>query len=291
MTAPTQSPTATSEVKPNTKPSPSLVLREVREGIATLTLNNPARRNALSGQMLKALRVEIEAVAQDETVRAVILAAEGPVFSSGHDLREVVNQPQDVLNELFTLCEYTMEALRLLPKPVIARVHALASAAGCQLVASCDLVVASTNAAFQTPGMQIGLFCSTPMVPLSRVVPPKKALEMLFTSRAVLADEAERMGLVNRIVPAGDLMSEARAYALELAGKCAPSAMRTIKAQVWRDLMTDLVSSYDHAGELMVETFAGEDFKEGLASWQESRSPSFPPLSGEQALIGFDKLC
>ena len=164
---------------------------EIDDGIAILTLNNPERRNALSRDVLDSLKTHLGEAARDREVRAVIIRATGPAFSAGHDLRELVGGTEDDYRSLITLCTEVMEAIRMLPKPVIAQVHAVATAAGCQLAATCDLVVASENATFATPGVKIGLFCTTPGVALSRAVGPKKAMEMLLTGIPISAREAQ----------------------------------------------------------------------------------------------------
>src|SRR6516165_627038 len=179
-----------------------LVLCEVIDRIAVLTLNNPERRNALSRAMLASLREQLQRSAANSAVRVVVLRAAGRVFSSGHDLRELVGCAEADCASLFALCTDVMETIRKLPRPVIAQVQGLATAAGCQLVATCDLVVASEDASFATPGVKIGLFCSTPAVALARAVTSKKAMEMLLTGDAITAGEAERVGLVNRVVSA-----------------------------------------------------------------------------------------
>src|SRR5262249_21090579 len=182
-----------------------LLLVENLDGIRRLTLNNPEKRNALSRALLQALADELASIQNDRSVSIVILRAAGPVFSAGHDLRELAGTTEAQHKELFALCTRVMEGLRLLPQPVIAEVDGLATAAGCQLVASCDLVMASEKASFATPGVKIGLFCTTPGVAVARAIMTKKALEMLFTGSPITAAEAERYGLVNHIVPAARL--------------------------------------------------------------------------------------
>src|SRR5919201_55219 len=198
-----------------------LLSRELSDGIAVLTLNQPERRNALSRAMLTALGEALDEIGRDPAVRAVVLRANGPVWSSGHDLREVVGGDEAANTALFALCTEVMEAIRKLPQPVIAEVHALATAAGCQLVASCDLVVASEQASFQTPGVKIGFFCTTPGVALSRAVGTKKAMEMLLTGTPVAAREAQAAGLVNRVVAAERLHEETLALARQIASASA----------------------------------------------------------------------
>ncbi|HMF37016.1 MAG TPA: enoyl-CoA hydratase-related protein, partial [Isosphaeraceae bacterium] len=177
------------------------LIHESREGVIRLTLNRPQRRNALSRELLLRLEDSLGAIRSDRSARVVVLAGEGPVFSSGHDLAELVGSSEHDYRELFELCSRVMLGFRRLDQPVIARVHGLATAAGCQLVASCDLAVASEEAAFATPGVKIGLFCTTPMIPLVRVIPPRAALEMLMTAAPISARRALELGLVNRVVP------------------------------------------------------------------------------------------
>ena len=185
-----------------------LVLFEPADRIAILTLNHPEKRNALSRAMLQTLKDHLARIAEDANVKVVILRAAGPVFSAGHDLRELVGGDEQEYVSLFALCTEVMEAVRKLPQPVIAQVHGIATAAGCQLAATCDLVVAAEDATFATPGVKIGLFCTTPGVALARAVTPKKAMEMLLTGGPISAHEAKQAGLVNRVVPAAQLAEE-----------------------------------------------------------------------------------
>src|SRR4029453_10294420 len=189
------------------------LLRELHGSIALLTLNRPAARNALSEALIAALHAEIDAIGANHAVRAVVIAANGPAFSAGHDLKEVTALRSDgdggqaYFRQIMTSCSAMMQAIVRCPKPVIAAVNGIATAAGCQLVATCDLAVASTTARFATPGVDIGLFCSTPMVALSRNVAPKHAMEMLLTGEMISAAEAHRIGLVNRVVPKGGALA------------------------------------------------------------------------------------
>ena len=184
---------------------PQPVIYELVDSVAVLTLNSPERRNALSVGMLSALKTHLDGIKEDRRVRAVILRALGPVFSSGHDLRELTNGVEEDYAGTFSQCTEVMEAIRLLPQPVIAQVQGLATAAGCQLVATCDLAVVSEDASFATPGVKIGLFCTTPGVAVARAVPQKKAMEMLLTGAPISAQEALECGLVNRVVPPQEL--------------------------------------------------------------------------------------
>lgn len=249
-----------------------LVLREVADHVATLTLNHPEKRNALSHDMLSALKVELGKLRDDRDVRVVILRANGPVFSAGHDLRELVAGDQLAHRELFGLCSQVMEGVRTLPQPVIAQVHGLATAAGCQLVASCDLVVASEDASFATPGVKIGLFCTTPGVALSRAVPAKKAMEMLLTGEAIPAREAERVGLVNRVVPADRLADETLALARRIVA-ASPAVIALGKRAFYEQLPLDHPAAYAAAEPVMVANADLSDAKEGMRAFLEKRPP------------------
>jgi enoyl-CoA hydratase/carnithine racemase len=249
-----------------------LVLYQAADGVATLTLNHPEKRNALSRAMLAALKEQLQRAAEDRQVRVVILRAEGPVFSSGHDLRELVGGQEADYAALFALCTEVMELVRRLPKPVIAQVQGMATAAGCQLVATCDLVVASENATFATPGVKIGLFCTTPAVALVRAVPVKKAMEMLLTGQPIGAREAERVGLVNRVVPPEKLAEET----LQLARQILNASGYTVgvgKDGFYRQLPLDYPEAYAVAQEVMVENALARDAQEGMRAFLEKRPP------------------
>jgi enoyl-CoA hydratase/carnithine racemase len=220
------------------------------------------------------LKERLERIAADSEVHVVILRAAGPVFSSGHDLRELANGSAADHAELFALCTDVMESIRKLPQPVIAQVHGLATAAGCQLAATCDLVVASEDASFATPGVKIGLFCTTPAVALSRAVPPKKAMEMLLTGTAISAAAAERAGLVNRVVPRDRLDEET----MMLARLIAASSRSTVamgKQAFYRQLPLDRPAAYEVAERVMVENAAIADAQEGMRAFLEKRPPSW----------------
>lgn len=250
----------------------SLVLCSVDEGVATLTLNNPEKRNALSTSMLETLKSTLSEVAANRQIKVVILAANGPAFSSGHDLKEMVAADKDGYIAIFALCSEVMEAIRNLPQPVIAQVHAMATAAGSQLVATCDLVVASPDASFATPGVKIGLFCTTPAVALSRVISAKKAMEMLLTGTPVRAEEAERIGLVNRVVPAEHLKEET----MRLARQIATASSQTVcigKRAFNQQLPLDYPEAYEMAQKVMVENALIDDAQEGMRAFLEKRTP------------------
>ena len=243
-----------------------------QDGIAILTLNNPERRNALSARTLAALEEWLDWIAQDPDARVVVIRSEGPVFSSGHDLNELVDGDADEYTAVFDACTRVMEAIRLLPKPVIAQVQGLATAAGCQLVATCDIAVAADNAAFATPGVQIGLFCTTPGVAVARSVMPKKAMEMLLTGRPISAQEALEFGLISRIAPADELEEQVT----ELAGQIASASSHTLalgKAAFYQQIEMNRPSAYQFASKVMVDNLLADDAKEGISAFLEKRQP------------------
>ncbi|HEY2253906.1 MAG TPA: enoyl-CoA hydratase, partial [Planctomycetaceae bacterium] len=216
---------------------PDLLL-EATAGVTRLTLNRPQRRNALSKSLLTDLGTALDEIARDSTVRVVVIAGAGKVFCSGHDLSEMAGRPEADHRELFSTCARVMQRLRSLPQPVIARVQGLATAAGCQLVASCDLAVAAIDAQFATPGVKIGLFCTTPMVPLVRAVLPKVAMEMLLTGKPISADRASAIGLVNRVVPPADLDSAVQELCDAIIAS-SPATIRLGKAAFYNQLSLD----------------------------------------------------
>jgi enoyl-CoA hydratase/carnithine racemase len=250
------------------------LLRVDQGSIVTLTLNRPSRRNALSIGLLHQLRESLDEISADASVRVVVVAGAGPAFCAGHDLGEMVDRSEAEYRDLFTLCSEVMLRLREMPQPVIARVHGLATAAGCQLVAACDLAVASEVATFATPGVKIGLFCSTPAVPLVRAVPAKAAMEMLLTGRPVSADQALAWGLINRVVPA-DRLDEAVA---DLAGPivaASPMTVRLGKAAFYGQRGLDERQAYDLAAEVMTYNSCQPDAQEGMAAFLAKRPPQW----------------
>jgi enoyl-CoA hydratase/carnithine racemase len=251
-----------------------LVLTAVDGAVGLLTLNHPEKRNALSRAMIGALRAALERFRADRAIKAIVIAANGPVFSAGHDLKEFVGAEPAAVDELLNECTALMDGLRLLPQAVIAQVHGLASAAGCQLVASCDLAVASSEARFQTPGVKIGLFCSTPMIPLSRAIAPKKALEMLFTGRAIGAEEAERAGLVNRVVAPEALAAETLALAKDIAGYSG-DILALGKPAFYRQLALELPQAYAVGKEAMARNVPLPDAQEGMSAFLQKRAPKW----------------
>jgi enoyl-CoA hydratase/carnithine racemase len=257
-----------------------ILLREDADGIATLTLNRPEARNPLSEAMLATLSETLAAIAADHSVRAVVLAAAGPVFSAGHDLKEMSARRADpdrgraYFADVLGRCSGVMQQITALPQPVIAAVEGTATAAGCQLVATCDLAVAGEAARFCTPGVHIGLFCSTPMVALSRNLSAKHAMEMLLLGEMVPAQEAARMGLVNRVVPAGEALAEARRLAAIIASKSA-ATVKTGKRAFYEQREMGLKAAYDHASAVMVENMLARDAEEGIGAFMEKRQPEW----------------
>jgi len=262
------------------QPAP-LVLSNQQGAVLRLSLNRPSARNALSSGLMAALADTLEAASADTDVRVVILAAEGNVFCSGHDLKEMTarrtesDQGAASFAALFRQCSALMQQIVNLPKPVIAEVQGTATAAGCQLVASCDLAVASEVARFATPGVDIGLFCSTPMVALSRSIGRKPAMEMLLTGEPVSANDARRLGLVNRVVAPVALKSETMALAQKIAAK--PRAtVRTGKEAFYRQIEMPLTEAYDYASRVMTENMLDAEAQEGVCAFLEKREPKWP---------------
>lgn len=257
----------------DTEAAADILLRRDADGICTLTLNRPQARNALSVGLMAALQDQLDAIAADPAVKVVIIAANGPAFCAGHDLREVrANPGRDAYAALFEQCSRLMMTVVTLPKPVIARVHAMATAAGCQLVASCDLAYAAEEAKFATPGVNIGLFCSTPMVALSRAVGRKKAMEMLLSGRPITAHEAEAAGLVNAVVPATDLDAAVHDMAQTIAGK-SPLTLAIGKEAFYRQLEMPLADAYAYASEVMTRNMLARDAQEGIDAFLQKRPP------------------
>ena len=258
----------------------NLLLRSDENGVATLTMNAPERLNALSDAMLAALHAAFDAIAEDRGVRAVILAGTGKAFCAGHDLKEMQagRQAPDkgaaYFADLFARCSALMQRIQSIPQPVIAQVHGIATAAGCQLVATCDLAIAAEGTRFGVNGVNIGLFCSTPMVALTRNVPRKNAFEMLTTGRFIEATEATRIGLINRAVPHFQLASETRALADVIAAKLA-SAVRIGKRAFYEQAPMTTAEAYAYAGAVMTENMLNRDTDEGITAFLEKRDPAW----------------
>jgi len=255
--------------------STPVLLREDKDGIATLTLNRPDQFNSLSEALIDALQRELERVAADGSVRVVVLAGAGRAFCAGHDLKEMrANPKQAYYEDLFARCGRMMQMVVSLPKPVIARVHGVATAAGAQLVASCDLAIASENARFGTTGINLGLFCSTPSVAVSRAMGRKRSFEMLFTGEMVDAKTAEGLGLVNRVVPLAELDAAVAGVAKKIAAQPA-SAVRIGKQMFYRQLSMELPEAYRFAGDTMAANMMEADAIEGIDAFIEKRDPAW----------------
>jgi enoyl-CoA hydratase/carnithine racemase len=264
---------------PDSATSPVLLRADI-DGIALLSLNRPQARNTLSEAMLAALQDEFGSIAGDDKVRAVIISHNGTAFCAGHDMKEMTAHRSDAdrgrsyFRTLMERCSALMMSIQKLPQPVIVAIEGVATAAGCQLVASCDLAIASETARFSTPGVHIGLFCSTPMVALSRNVANKHAMEMLLTGEMVSAEDAYRIGLVNRVVPAG----KASEQALEMARQIASKSMLTVKLgkeAFYRQRELSLADAYKLTVDVMVENMMARDSEEGIGAFIEKRDPTW----------------
>ena len=252
-----------------------ILLRQDADGVATLTMNRPAARNALSVGLMAEMKRKIDAIAEDAAIRVVVIAANGPAFCAGHDLREMRGNPgREQYQALFTQCSELMLAIIRLAKPVIARVQAMATAAGCQLVASCDLAIAAKEAKFATPGVNIGLFCSTPMVALARNIGRKQAMEMLLTGEAIDAGRAEQYGLINRSVESLALDDEIAGLTETIKGK-SPITIAIGKEAVYRQLDMDLPEAYAYVSEVMTRNMLTRDAGEGIDAFLEKRPPEW----------------
>jgi enoyl-CoA hydratase/carnithine racemase len=250
-----------------------ILLEEHDRGVLRLTLNRPEARNALSAALMSALLEALARAAKDPEARVVVIAGAGPAFCAGHDLREMrADQRRETYERLFAQCSELMLAIVKLPKPVIAEVHGVATAAGCQLVATCDLAVAAEDARFATPGVNIGLFCSTPMVALTRAVGRKAAMEMLLTGKLIDAETAQAIGLVNRVVPRESLRDAVDDLAREIAGKSA-LVVKIGKEAFYRQAELDLAAAYRYAAEVMTTNMLARDAGEGIDAFLAKRAP------------------
>ncbi|MCV2881017.1 enoyl-CoA hydratase [Actibacterium sp. XHP0104] len=258
----------------------NILLRQDRGAVAELTLNSPERLNALSDAMLAALSDQLAELREDTTIRAVILRGAGKVFCAGHDLKEMQagRQSEDggraYFADLFNRCGAVMMGLQRIPQPVIAEVHGIATAAGCQLVASCDMAVAAQGTKFGVNGVNIGLFCSTPMVALSRNIPRKQAFEMLTTGQFIPAERAEALGLVNRVVPHEQLQDASRELADTVASKLG-AAVKIGKEAFYEQLQMPLDQAYAYAGDVMVQNMLYRDTNEGISAFLDKRQPDW----------------
>jgi len=256
-------------------PQMPVLLRDDRDGIVTLTLNRPKQYNALSADLLSELQSALDAIAQDETIRVVVIAANGKAFCAGHDLKEMRSSDARAFHQaLFDQCGRMMLSIHQLPQPVIAQVNGIATAAGCQLVANCDLAVAADDARFAVSGINVGLFCSTPAVPLSRNLLRKQAMQMLLTGDFISAEQAEQSGLVNEVVAATELESATRAIALKIAAKSALS-IRLGKDMFYKQLPMTLADAYAYASERMACNMDSHDAREGIDAFFQKREPEW----------------
>lgn len=255
-------------------PQQSNLIVEEDSGLVTITMNRPEKRNALSIAMMTDLIAALRETGERRDARAVILAGVGPAFSAGHDLAELKGRDLGHFRKTFNLCAQLMQTVQAIPQPVIARVHALATAAGCQLVATCDLVVAAEQARFATPGVRIGLFCSTPMVALSRAIGRKHAMEMLLSGAPIDAHTAERWGLVNHVVKDGLLVDETRKLALQIT-EASGLTIAIGKQAFYTQIDLDQAKAYDYTMEVMSLNAMAEDAQEGIGAFLEKRQPKW----------------
>lgn len=247
---------------------------DVDGAIGTITLNRPEKRNALSLELLHELSTLLTTIIQNKDVSVVIIKGEGQVFSAGHDISQLIDRDITFYKTIFDTCVEVMEKIQRLPQPVIAQVHGVATAAGCQLVAACDLAVAEEGTHFGTPGVKIGLFCTTPAVPLVRAVGRKRALDMLLTGRMISAQEAEQYGLINKVVPADQLAAETTALAEKIA-EASPITLSIGKKAFYTQVNLADSQAYDYAKQVMVTNIFAEDAREGLSAFLEKRKPTW----------------
>lgn len=255
--------------------SDAVVLGQKKKGVATVTLNRPRQYNAMSSEVLNQLDGALKQLANDESIRVVVLAANGPAYSSGHDLKEMMaNRTSQFIGDLFDRCSQVMLTLQNLPQPVIARVQGIATAAGCQLVAQCDMAVASTDAKFATSGINLGLFCATPGVPVSRNIPRKRAFEMLFTGEFIDADTALAWGLVNRVAPPESLDEELRKLVDTIVDK--PRAVCAAgKRLFYQQIESKIEAAYKIASAAITKNMLDEHAAEGVGAFIEKRKPTW----------------
>jgi enoyl-CoA hydratase/carnithine racemase len=252
--------------------STNIVIERTAERIARITLDRPERRNALSLELLGELRDALNDLGTDAHVAVVIIDGSGPAFSAGHDLNEMLDREEAFYEELFGTCTEVMLAVQGIPQPVIAQVHGAATAAGCQLVAACDIAVAADDAWFATPGVRIGLFCSTPMVPITRAIGRKRAFEMLLTGRPIDATTAREWGLVNRVVPAIDLADATEGLAAEIM-EFSSDVIGIGKAAFYEQIARSDADAYDITGPIMSANASHRDAQEGMSAFLEKRPP------------------
>ena len=250
-----------------------LIIRQDTEGVATITLNRPKAYNALSKNLMLALQINLDDIKNNPKIILVIIKGSGPGFSAGHDLKEMQeNRGEKFFREFFTQCSKLMQSIIELPQPVIAQVHGIAAAAGCQLVATCDLAIAADTARFATPGVNIGLFCSTPMVAVSRKVPRKKMMEMLLLGDLINAKAAVEFGLINRCVTHADLEKTVQLFASKIKEK-SPLVLKIGKEAFYKQLEMPLKDAYAYTGEVMTQNMLARDAHEGIDAFIEKRLP------------------
>jgi enoyl-CoA hydratase/carnithine racemase len=252
------------------------VLLEKDGPLGWLILNRPEKRNALSLSMMSEVITKLEAAAEDEAIRVLVIRGSGAIFSAGHDLQEMAGHRDDLhyVRAIFATCNRMMLRLHELPQPVIAQVHGIATAAGCQLVAACDLAIAETGARFATPGVHIGLFCTTPMIPLARVIGRRRAMEMLLSGRFISSEEALHFGLINRVAPPDRLLEETRKWAMELA-QFSRFTLGLGKRAFYEQVDLDEKSAYAYAKEVIAMNCMAEDAAEGMNAFLEKRKPQW----------------
>ena len=252
------------------------IIFEKKGPIGWLTLNRPKQRNALSLELMDKMQKRLNLIAKDKDTRVMVIKGNGHAFCVGHDINELISENYDIYHfrKIFSTCSKLMLTLHNLPQPVIAQVHGVAMAAGCQLVASCDLAIAEKNAKFSTPGVKIGLFCSTPMVPLSRIIGRRRALDMLLTGRFISAQEAEKFGLVNKVVESDKLLTETKNWALELSSY-SRYTLEFGKKDFYDQIEKDEVSAYKYATEAIAKNCLSEDAKEGMKAFLGKRKPKW----------------
>lgn len=255
----------------------TLVRRSIVEpGIAEIVLDNPQKRNALSLEVMRTLIAELDVIGKDRSIAAVLLRHEGPVFSAGHDIREMLGRDVSAYREIFDVCTEMMQKVQQIPQPVVAEISGIATAAGCQLVASCDLAIAADDSRFATPGVKIGLFCTTPMVALTRAIGRKRAMEMLLTGEFVDAETAADWGLINRAVPKDRLHDEALALARKVA-EASKFVVGLGKAAFYAQIDLDQPKAYAYAKEVMSMNALAADAQEGMCAFVEKRPPQWLP--------------
>ncbi len=252
------------------------ILFEKKDNISWITLNSPKQRNALSLELMNEMQKQLNNLAKDKDVRVIVIRGNGPAFCTGHNMKELVGEDYDLsyFKKIFSTCSKMMQTLHKMPQPVIAQVHGIAMAAGCQLVAACDLAIADSKTKFSTPGVKIGLFCSTPMVPLSRVIGQRRALEMLLTGRFISAKEAESFGLINKVVSPDKLAIETEKWATEIA-KYSRYTLELGKKAFYSQVDMDEKSAYKYAIEVISKNCLDYDAQEGMKAFLEKRKPKW----------------